>query len=69
MNEDGLETSPGRPENFVSPFFRTQEVGMNVVAEMFMPRGGKDIWGGKAKTTGALGKASFLKMATVIFIT
>lgn len=42
---------------------------MNVVAEMFMPMGGEDIGGGIAKTTGALGKACFLKMATVIFIT
>lgn len=42
---------------------------MNVVAEMIMPRGGEDGQGGKAKTTGELGKTSFLKMAAVVFMT
>lgn len=42
---------------------------MNVLAEMIVPRGGEDSQEGKTKTTGELGKTSFLKMATVVFIT
>lgn len=39
---------------------------MNVVAERIMPRGGEDTQEGKAKTTGELGKTSFLKMASLL---